>query len=89
MSTMRCCSAWKVPIVTPNCLRVFRYSSVVSQANFIAPTASAQISAVAKSITSSITGSAPPSVPSSSPCAFENETSPGALLVQGDVGFDF
>ena len=30
MSTMRCCSAWKLPIATPNCLRVFRYSSVVS-----------------------------------------------------------
>ncbi|MNF16562.1 hypothetical protein D3C80_2196320 [compost metagenome] len=24
MSTMRCCSAWKLPIATPNCLRVFR-----------------------------------------------------------------
>ena len=54
MSTMRCCSAWNVPIGTPNCLRVLRYSSVVSQANFIAPTASAQTSAVAKSVVSSI-----------------------------------
>ena len=53
MSTMRCCSAWKVPIGTPNCLRVFRYSSVVSQANFIAPTASAHTSAAAKSSASS------------------------------------
>ena len=56
MSTMRCCSAWNVPIGTPNCLRVFRYSSVVSLANFIAPTASAQSSAVAKSTASSISG---------------------------------
>ncbi|MDT4890463.1 hypothetical protein FQZ97_1273080 [compost metagenome] len=24
ISTMRCCNAWKVPIATPNCLRVFR-----------------------------------------------------------------
>ena len=24
MSAMRCCSAWKLPIGTPNCLRVFR-----------------------------------------------------------------
>ena len=53
MSTMRCCSAWNAPIGTPNCLRVFRYSSVVSQANFIAPTASAQESAAPKSRTSS------------------------------------
>ena len=47
MSTMRCCSAWKVPIGTPNCFLVFRYSSVVSQENFIAPTASAQARTVA------------------------------------------
>jgi len=59
MSTMRCCSAWKLPIGTPNCLRVLRYSSVVSQANFIAPTASAQIRAVAKSVTSSISSKFP------------------------------
>src|SRR5581483_1166457 len=53
MSTMRCCSAWKVPIGTPNCLRVLRYSSVASQAYCIAPTASAQASAAAKSSTCS------------------------------------
>ena len=29
---MRCCSAWKLPIGTPNCRRVFRYSSVASLA---------------------------------------------------------
>ncbi len=28
MSAARCCSAWKLPIGTPNCLRVFRYSTV-------------------------------------------------------------
>ena len=55
MSTMRCCSAWNVPIGTPNWRRVFRYSSVVSHANFIAPTASAQESAAPKSSTSSST----------------------------------
>ncbi len=27
-SAMRCCSAWKLPISMPNCLRVRRYSSV-------------------------------------------------------------
>ena len=53
ISTILCCSAWKAPIGTPNCLRVFRYSSVVSQANFIAPTASAHESAAPKSRTSS------------------------------------
>ena len=30
MSTARCCSAWKLPIATPNCLRIFRYSTVIS-----------------------------------------------------------
>ena len=50
MSTMRCCSAWNAPIGTPNCLRVLRYSSVVSLAYLIAPTASAQSSAMAKSV---------------------------------------
>ena len=75
MSTIRCCSAWKVPIGTPNCLRVLRYSSVASQENFIAPTASAQMSAVAKSTTASITGSALPSAPSNSPGVFASTTS--------------
>ena len=28
MSTARCCKAWKLPIGTPNCLRVFRKSTV-------------------------------------------------------------
>ena len=38
MSTIRCCSAWNDPIGTPNCLRVFKYSSVASLADLIAPT---------------------------------------------------
>ncbi len=42
MSAMRCCSAWKLPIGTPNCLRVRRYSSVAALAASIAPSASAQ-----------------------------------------------
>jgi len=75
MSTMRCCSAWKVPIGTPNCLRVLRYSSVVSQENFMAPTASAQTSAVPKSATASITAIALPSAPTSSAAVPENTTS--------------
>ena len=29
MSEARCCSDWKVPIATPNCLRVLMYSTVV------------------------------------------------------------
>ncbi len=62
---MRCCSTWKDAIGTPNCLRVFRYSSVASLAYCIAPMASAHSSAVAKSTASSIKGSAPPSGPSS------------------------
>ena len=28
MSTMRCCSAWKLPIGTPNCWRCLQYSTV-------------------------------------------------------------
>ena len=65
MSTIRCCSTWKVPMGTPNCLRVFRYSSVVSFANLIAPTASQQASTVAKSTASSMAGKAWPASPSS------------------------
>ena len=29
MSAARCCRVWKLPIGTPNCLRVLRYSTVV------------------------------------------------------------
>ncbi len=61
MSTMRCCSAWNAPMGTPNCLRVLMYSSVASLAYFMAPTASAHTSAVAKSTTSSMRGNASPS----------------------------
>ncbi len=42
MSEARCCSAWKEPIGTPNCLRVFMYSTVMPSASLIAPTASAE-----------------------------------------------
>ena len=48
----------------PNCLRVLRYSSVASLADFMAPTASQHSSAVAKSTASSMAGMAAPSVPS-------------------------
>ncbi len=29
MSAARCCKAWKLPIGTPNCRRVLRYSTVM------------------------------------------------------------
>ena len=47
---MRCCSAWKEAIATPNCLRVFVYSTVLPSSASIAPTASAQTQSVARSI---------------------------------------
>ena len=87
MSTMRCCSAWKVPIGTPNCLRVFRYSSVASQANFIAPTASAQTSAVAKSVTSSI--SAEPAFAAVRARARLEDEIRGAHFVERAIRFHF
>src|SRR5919112_3777711 len=40
MSAARNVSAWKVFSVTPNCLRLLRYSDVVDSATSIAPTAS-------------------------------------------------
>ena len=40
MSAARKVSAWNLLSVTPNCLRVFRYSAVVRSAVSIAPTAS-------------------------------------------------
>ncbi len=90
MSTMRCCSAWKVPIGTPNCLRVFRYSSVVSQANFIAPTASAQISAVRE--VHHFLDDRERAAFGAQQFAwrdFEERDVARALLVQGEVGFHF
>src|SRR6476620_3664829 len=36
MSAARCCKVWKLPIATPNCLRVFRYSTVVFSDSSIA-----------------------------------------------------
>ena len=33
MSEARCCRAWNEPIVTPNCLRVFMYSTVMASAS--------------------------------------------------------
>jgi hypothetical protein len=41
MSTARCCSAWKVPILTPNCSRVLRYSTVMSSTVWAMPRPSA------------------------------------------------
>ena len=72
---MRCCKTWNEAIGTPNCLRVLRYSSVASLALFIAPTASAHSSAVAKSTASSISGIAPCSGPSKSPSPTRTATS--------------
>jgi hypothetical protein len=43
---MRWRSAWKVAIGTPNCLRVFMYSTVSATSLSIAPTASAQSAAM-------------------------------------------
>src|ERR1700737_3074612 len=64
MSTMRCCSAWNLPMGTPNCLRVFEYSTVASKTACSAPTASAQRAAVPTSQADDSAGSAPPSGPS-------------------------
>ena len=58
MSAARCCRVWKLPIGTPNCFRVFRYSTVVFSDSSIAPTASAHIAVRASSTTRSISGSA-------------------------------
>ena len=40
MSAARCCRVWKLPIGTPNCFRVLRYSTVDFSDSSIAPTAS-------------------------------------------------
>ena len=45
----RCCSAWKVPITWPNCVRVLRYSSVMSKDCDAAPSISAARPARARS----------------------------------------
>ena len=58
MSAARCCRVWKVPIGTPNWLRVLRYSTVVFSDSSIAPTASAHIAVRASSTTRSISGNA-------------------------------
>ena len=51
MRAARCLSAWKLPIGTPNCLRVFRYSSVISKQAAMPPSISAQSPMVARSST--------------------------------------
>ena len=56
MSAARCCRVWKLPIGTPNWLRVFRYSTVVFSDSSITPTASAHIAVRASSTTRSISG---------------------------------
>ena len=58
MSAARCCRVWKLPIGTPNCFRVLRYSTVVFSDSSIAPTASAHIAVRASSTTRSISGKA-------------------------------
>src|SRR5664279_186465 len=54
MSAARCCRVWKLPIGTPNCFRVFRYSTVVFSDSSIMPTASAHIAVRASSTPRSI-----------------------------------
>src|SRR6266702_128567 len=63
MSTARCCSTWNVPIGTPNCRRVFRYSTVSSCMAAMAPTASAHKAAIASSTTRRISAKASPGLP--------------------------
>src|SRR5450631_2052780 len=59
MSAARCCSTWKLPIGTPNWVRVFKYSTVDFSDSSIAPTASAHIAIRASSTTRSISGRPP------------------------------
>src|SRR5215468_10809211 len=49
ISAARCCSTWKLPIGTPNCFLVLRYSTVISCIAAMAPTASAASAAIAVS----------------------------------------
>src|SRR6187455_2256366 len=64
MSAMRCLRTWKVPIATPNCLRVFRYSSVWALSASMQPTASAHRAAIARSMPRSRIAAPAPSSPS-------------------------
>ena len=66
---MRWRSAWKVAIGTPNCLRVFMYSTVSATSLSIAPTASAQSAAMPMSTARSSAGMASPAGSSSMPLA--------------------
>ena len=63
ISAARCCNTWKLPMATPNCLRVFIYSTVVSCIAAMAPTASAHSAAIAASVMRSISGKAAPGSP--------------------------
>src|SRR5258706_4587352 len=63
MSAMRCWSAWKRPIGWPNCLRVFRYSSVASLSASMMPIASAHNAALPRSSERSMKPRAWPSAP--------------------------
>ena len=62
---MRWRSAWKVAIGTPNCLRVFMYSTVIATSLSIAPTASAQSAAMPMSTARSSAAKAAPGATSS------------------------
>ena len=59
MRAARCLSAWKLPMGTPNCLRVFRYSSVMSKHADMPPSISAQSPMVARSSTRENAAEAP------------------------------
>ncbi len=50
ISTMRCWSAWKEPIGTPNCLRVSKQSSVTALSVSMMPTASAPSAAMVRKV---------------------------------------
>ena len=77
MSATRWRSAWKVAIATPNCLRVFMYSTVMASVLSITPTASAQAAAMPMSTACSSTGR--PSAAISVAAALSNTTSAARL----------
>jgi hypothetical protein len=63
ISAMRCCSAWNLPMGTPNCLRSSSRSSVASFSATMMPTASAQSAATPRSTARSTMGRARPAEP--------------------------
>ncbi len=77
MSATRWRRAWKLAMATPNCLRVFMYSTVIASVLSITPTASAQWAAMPMSTACS--SAARPSIVTRLAGAFSSLTSAARL----------